>query len=167
MADFTSDTGFENRTCTAPDGLKIHVRLYGTAREGVLPALCLPGLTRNAADFHHLALALSQDRQVICVTFRGRGLSDYDPDPSHYAVPVEAGDTLAVLSQLDVHRAIFIGTSRGGIVTMALSSVAPDMIAGVVLNDIGPVLEIGALSASRTMSARSRRLLIGQPPSLP
>ena len=141
MADFTQDTGFENRHFAAPDGLNIHVRLYGTAREGVLPTLCLPGLTRNAADFHHLALVLSQDRQVICITFRGRGLSDHDPDPSHYAVPVEAGDVLAVLAQLGVQRAIFIGTSRGGIVTMGISTVAPDLIAGVVLNDIGPVLE--------------------------
>ena len=60
-------------------------------------------------------------------------------------MPVELADLLAVLAAAGIERAIFIGTSRGGILTMALSAAKPAVIAGAVLNDIGPVLDMAGL----------------------
>jgi pimeloyl-ACP methyl ester carboxylesterase len=130
---------------TAQDGLKLHVRVYGSSASTALPVVCLPGLTRTGADFHPLASALARDaerpRHVLALDYRGRGLSDYDSNPDNYSLPVELADVLSVLTALAIGKAVFVGTSRGGLLTMLLGSARPDALAGVVLNDIGPVLE--------------------------
>jgi pimeloyl-ACP methyl ester carboxylesterase len=135
-----------SRFITAADGLKLHVRDYGQQGDGTLPVVCLPGLTRTAEDFETLAGALSADgRRVIAIDYRGRGRSDYDADPAKYSLPVELGDVIAITTALQCEPAVFVGTSRGGILTMLLASVRPAAIAGAVLNDIGPVLEPAGL----------------------
>lgn len=143
-----SDT-FDSRYITAPDGLRLYVRDYGDRRSARLPVLCLAGLSRNSADFDAVATALASDpdapRRVVALDCRGRGRSDYDPDPEHYAIPVERDDVIAVMTALDIAPAILIGTSRGGLITMDLATKAPDLIAGAILNDVGPAVEIAGL----------------------
>lgn len=123
--------------------------MIGPETGTALPVLCLPGLTRTAEDFDDIARALATDpkmpRRVLAIDYRGRGLSDYDPDPAKYAVPVEMGDVLALAAAAGINRAILLGTSRGGIISMALAAAKKDLLAGVILNDIGPALEIGGL----------------------
>jgi len=144
----TDEIGFTSRFVSAPDGLRLHVRIYG-ARGRVLPIVCLPGLTRNGADFHQLATALTRDaaqpRLVITIDSRGRGSSEHDPNPENYSFPIELADVIAVISALEIGPAIFLGTSRGGILAMLLGAARPAAIAGVILNDIGPVIEAKGL----------------------
>jgi len=134
---------------SAPDGLRLHVREYGPHTGSLRPVVCLPGLSRTTEDFHELATALSSSatspRRVLALDYRGRGLSDYDPNPAHYTVSVELADVMAVLVARGCAPAVFIGTSRGGILTMLLAASRPTAIAGVVLNDIGPVIETKGL----------------------
>jgi len=130
---------------SASDGLQLHVRVYGEEKDGRLPVVCLPGLSRNGGDFHALAEALSTSRRVLCVDLRGRGLSEYDRNPANYSLPVELGDVVTVLTEFSAEPAIFIGTSRGGILAMLLAAFRPGAIAGAVLNDIGPVIENAGL----------------------
>jgi pimeloyl-ACP methyl ester carboxylesterase len=132
---------------TAQDGLRLHARAYGARASSALPIVCLPGLARTAADFADLALVLSSDRGrlVLALDYRGRGKSDYDRNPANYNLQVELADLLAVLTALGIGRAAFIGTSRGGILTMLLAVARPTAIAGCVLNDIGPVIELKGL----------------------
>jgi pimeloyl-ACP methyl ester carboxylesterase len=139
----------ESRFVTAPDGLKLHVRDYGHRLGAHLPAVCLPGLSRTGEDFDILATALAGDaaapRRVLALDYRGRGLSAWDPEPKNYTVATELDDVLAVLTALEAAPAIIIGTSRGGLIAMALAARQPGAIAGVVLNDIGPVIEAQGL----------------------
>jgi pimeloyl-ACP methyl ester carboxylesterase len=147
--NFEFDKGFATHIIKSVDGLNLHAREYGKeygAGDNKLPIVCLAGLTRNSIDFHTLAMrCANQGRRVIALDSRGRGKSDYDPDWQHYNLAVELNDTLTVLAALNVTKAIFIGTSRGGMMTMLLASFKPQMIAGAVLNDIGPVLEVEGL----------------------
>jgi pimeloyl-ACP methyl ester carboxylesterase len=134
---------------TAPDGLKLHVRAFGSQSTRRLPVVCLPGLARTSADFEPLAGALATDaahpRYVLALDYRGRGLSGYDRDPNNYSLIVELADVLAVLTAFEIDKAVFVGTSRGGLLAMLMGSARPTVIAGVVLNDIGPVIETRGL----------------------
>ncbi len=130
---------------TAPDGLRLHARCHGRRSAPLLPVVCLPGLARTAEDFDALATALASRpghaHRVIALDYRGRGLSDYDRDPANYSYQTELADVLAALTALDALPAVFVGTSRGGILTMLLAAMRPTAIAGAVLNDIGPVID--------------------------
>ncbi|MGL4636095.1 MAG: alpha/beta fold hydrolase [Beijerinckiaceae bacterium] len=130
---------------TSQDGLKLHARLYGAEHTNRLPVVCLAGLTRSSADFHEIAVSLAthrtRPRQVLSLDYRGRGRSDYDSNHANYDIPVELQDVQDVLTAAGIHEAIFIGTSRGGLIAMAMSAVRPGCIKGVVLNDIGPVID--------------------------
>ncbi len=86
-----------------------------------------------------------QPRRVVSIDYRGRGWSDYDPDPAEYTVPMEMGDVLAIAASLGISRAIVLGTSRGGLISMALAATQPQLLAGVIMNDIGPALEMEGL----------------------
>jgi len=148
-AEAAEDTGFTSLFVTAQDGLRLHVRRYGEGAARRLPIVCLPGLTRNGSDFHELAVSLTRDsaepRLVVTIDSRGRGRSDHDRNPENYSFPVELADVLAVVTALDIGRAIFLGTSRGGILAMLLGAARPGALAGVILNDIGPVLDAKGL----------------------
>ncbi len=145
----TETPAFNSLFISARDGLKLHVRDYGKTKGDALPAVCLPGLARTSADFHELALSLCTDarrpRRVIALDYRGRGQSGYDSTWTNYDIKVELDDVLQVLAATGIHEAVFIGTSRGGLITMAMAPVRPAAIKGVVLNDIGPVLDAQGL----------------------
>jgi pimeloyl-ACP methyl ester carboxylesterase len=146
--------GCTSQFITSHDGLKLHVGAYGARTATALPVVCLPGLARTGADFGTLAAALAGDpqrpRYVVAMDYRGRGRSDYDRNPLNYNFANELADVLTVLTALDIGPAAIVGTSRGGILAMLLASARPTAIAGVVLNDIGPVIDVQGLARIKT-----------------
>ncbi len=122
------------------DGLRLHYRDY--AGRADRPAiLCLHGLTRNARDWHDVAMRLAGEWRLIVPEMRGRGESAYARDPMTYVPLVYMQDVEALLNQLDLPRVVAFGTSLGGILTMLLAATDRDRIAAALLNDIGPELD--------------------------
>ncbi len=138
---------FTHQFWHSADGLTLHFRDYpGESREAA-PVVCLHGLTRNARDFDSLAqhICATHGRRVLVPEMRGRGRSAYASDPASYTVPTYIGDLLAMLAQERIERFVAIGTSMGGLIIMGLAALQPERIAGVVLNDVGPVVEPAGL----------------------
>lgn len=130
------------------DGLRLHYRDYaGDAARP--PILCIPGLTRNARDFEGVAERLAGRHRVICVELRGRGDSAYAKDAMSYVPLTYAQDLERLIGELKLDRLIAIGTSLGGIVSMLLAAANGQRFAGVVLNDVGPVIEPAGLARIR------------------
>ncbi len=130
---------------TSRDGLRLYGRHYQAAPSQRRPVLCLPGLTRNARDFHALAVHLSSaskaPRDVFAIDYRGRGRSDWDADWRNYALEVELFDLMDFMTLAGLHDAAIIGSSRGGLLAMILGLYRPTSIGLAILNDIGPVVE--------------------------
>ncbi|MBN9529362.1 MAG: alpha/beta hydrolase [Alphaproteobacteria bacterium] len=131
---------YVERVVHAEDDVALAYRVYGADRTERTPLLCLTGLTRNARDFDPIGRRHGAERRVLCLDWRGRGKSGYDPNYQNYAPPTYVRDVMALLAAENVHRVVILGTSLGGLVAMGLAAAVPALIAGIVLNDIGPVV---------------------------
>lgn len=139
---------FEERIIETVDGLTLYARDYAPLLpETGLPVICLHGLTRNSRDFEVVAPRIAAlGRRVIAADMRGRGKSANDPDPAHYVPAVYAQDVLKLMEALAIPRAVFIGTSMGGLITLVVAALAPERVAASVLNDVGPKISVEGLS---------------------
>jgi pimeloyl-ACP methyl ester carboxylesterase len=146
---------------TSDDGLRLYARDYasstGPAR---LPVICIHGLTRNSSDFDELApLIAALSRRVLAVDVRGRGHSQRDPNPDNYNPVVYANDVARLMRELGIARAVFVGTSMGGLITMTVASQHLDLVAAAIINDIGPVLSEKGLA--RIAGYTGKRVALG------
>lgn len=134
-----------DRFIVSHDGLRLHARDYGDPLSSWTPVMCLPGLTRSHRDFHDLAHHLSghrhRPRRVVCPNYRGRARSQWDDNVENYNPFIEMGDVYTVMAALGIPRAVIVGASRGGIIGMFMATDRPGCVAGLVLVDIGPVIE--------------------------
>ncbi len=154
-----SEAAFSDKYWESADGLRLHYRDYpgrSAKNDRRPPIVCLPGLTRNARDFEQLAAALAGEWRVICAEFRGRGESDYAKDSATYNPLQYAADIAALAEQAGIAKFVAIGTSLGGIVTMLLAATRPGLIAGAVINDIGPAIEPEGMARIRGYIGQGR-----------
>lgn len=141
---------------TSDDGLRLHYRDYPAAsRARQLPILCIPGLTRNARDFAPVADRLSGKRRIIVAELRGRGESEKAKDPLTYVPARYLEDLAALIEQAALGRFILFGTSLGGLLSMLITVRMRAMVAGVLLNDIGPAIDPAGLARIRSYVSRT------------
>ena len=129
----------------SPQGL--HRMAYWSWGDAANPRVlvCVHGLTRQGRDFDALARRLSDRYRVICPDVVGRGESDWLKDPAGYGLPQYVADMVVLLARLNVDQVDWVGTSMGGLIGLALASLPGSPVRRLVLNDVGPSLEIAAL----------------------
>jgi pimeloyl-ACP methyl ester carboxylesterase len=131
---------YEDLFYQSEDGLTLYARDYPAPASGAQCVLLMHGLSRNSRDFEALAERLSKRYRVLVAEQRGRGKSDWDADPTRYAIPQYVRDMFALLKAANVSRVATVGTSMGGLMAMVMNSAMPGVFSHVVLNDIGPEL---------------------------
>jgi pimeloyl-ACP methyl ester carboxylesterase len=137
------------------DGLRLFSRVYAGPGGAAPVVLCLHGLMRNGRDFEDLAPHLAARYRVIVPDVRGRGLSARDPNFNNYQIPVYLSDLLLLCAGLGVSRASIVGTSMGGLMAMVLAATQPQLIAGIVLNDVGAEVDPQGLERIRGYAGKS------------
>ncbi len=107
--------------------------------------VCVHGLSRQGRDFDTLARAVSHHYRVVCPDVVGRGQSDWLADPMGYQIPAYVADMVTLLARLNAQTVHWVGTSMGGLIGMGLASLANSPVRRLVLNDVGPVIQLVAL----------------------
>ena len=111
--------------------------------------VCAHGLSRQGRDFDALAKALQPRCRVVAFDVVGRGHSDRLADPMGYQLPTYVADAVALLGELRRQqpdaRIDWVGTSMGGLIGMAVAAQPALSIGRLVLNDVGPIIQLEAL----------------------
>lgn len=140
---------------TSADGLSLYAKSYGP-ESARLTVLCLHGLTRNHQDFEPMIAALPAHYRFIAVDVRGRGKSAHDPQPDNYDPRIYAKDMGGLLDKLGLSRVALIGTSMGGLISILMIRTMKERVAGIVLNDVGPVVEKDGIARIASYAGKVR-----------
>jgi pimeloyl-ACP methyl ester carboxylesterase len=120
-------------------GRRLSALVWG---EGDPELVLLHGGSQNAHTWDTVALAL-RPRPLVAIDLPGHGHSD-GPGPRQRAArsPRAAADDVAVAVRSPAPRAAgVVGTSYGGMTTIALAAAAPELVRRVVLVDVLPGLD--------------------------
>jgi len=118
------------------DGVAIH---YDVRGDGDGTAVLLShGFCATSRMFESTVAALSTSRRCLAWDVRGHGRSDYPNDPGEYSIDLTVGDMVAILDTEGVDRAILLGHSMGGYLSLELQRTHPERVAALVLVGTGP-----------------------------
>ncbi len=132
-------------------GLELH--LLEWSREGV-PLVLLHGLGNEAHLWDDFVPSVAPHYRVLALDLRGHGDSDWDPE-ARYDAQSMTDDIEAMLDALAIDRFVLLGFSMGGRVAMTFAGRHPERLAGLVIADIGPEVDVrGVLRISGEMAAR-------------
>jgi pimeloyl-ACP methyl ester carboxylesterase len=137
------------------EGLELFARVYPAPGAAAPTVVCLHGLMRTGRDFEDLAAQLAARYRIIVPDVRGRGLSARDPNFNNYRIPVYLADLMRMLAGLAAARVAIVGTSMGGLMAMVLAAMEPRMVAGIVLNDVGPEVDPVGLERIRGYAGKA------------
>ncbi len=118
------------------DGVRIYYESIGAG-----PSLVLAhGFTMSTTDWHELGYvnAFKNDYQMVLIDSRGHGQSDGPHDGESHGITRKVGDTLAVLDELGIERAHFLGFSMGGWLGFGMLGYAPERLLTMMIGGMQP-----------------------------
>jgi len=118
-------------------GVNIYYETYGKGS----PIVFLHPFSTNGYIWYFQTFTFARTNQCVVIDERGHGRSD--KPQQGYAIKEMAADVVAVLDELKINKAIFVGNSIGGMITMQTNLDAPDRVAGNVIVSSGTNLAAG------------------------
>ncbi len=100
--------------------------------------VCCGGVANSAMRFNYLASDLKRWFRVVCVDWLGRGMSGWMANESDYSLPTYVEQMRQLIEHLNVGPVYLLGSSLGGSVGIELAARHPELVRGLILNDIGP-----------------------------
>jgi len=116
-------------------GMRLHFLDWGGA--GKQPMILLHGIGRVAHTFDHVAPHFVSKYHVLAVDMRGHGDSGWDPKGA-YLVEDYVKDIEGLAMQLGLRNIVLWGNSTGGRVAQVFAGMHPELVAGVIAEDVGP-----------------------------
>jgi pimeloyl-ACP methyl ester carboxylesterase len=118
-----------------PDANSQRVRIHYEVDGAGVPLVLLHGLSASREWWHELgyAQALKGTHQLILIDARGHGASDKPHTPDAYALASDVADVVAVLDDLGVAKAHFLGYSMGGRIGFGIAKFAPERFHSLIL----------------------------------
>ena len=113
------------------------VRIYYEV-EGKGPPLVLMYPLLGNLDFWRqfgFVESLRNDYRLILIDTRGHGASDKPHDPQAYDLPILVGDVVAVLDDLNIEKAHYLGYSMGGFIGYGVARYAPERFHSLMIGD--------------------------------
>jgi len=131
------------------DGTRLGYEIYGG---GEPTLLLLPTWTIVHTRFWKMQIPyLARHYRVITYDGPGNGRSDRILDPERYTSDAYAADALAVLDECHAESAVVAGLSLGAQYGVALATMAPERVSGLIM--IGPALPLTPQSHERSSIA--------------
>lgn len=116
------------------DGVGIAYEVRGEGR----PVVLLHGFPDSGRLWRHQVAALADAGfQVVVPDLRGYGRSDKPEAVEAYALPLLAGDVMAILAELGIARAHVVGHDWGAALAWGLGSLAPSSVDHLVVLSVG------------------------------
>jgi len=142
---------------TGADDIGLHLLDWGG--EGV-PLLLLHGFGNESHIWDDFAPAVAPHYHTLAMDHRGHGDSDWDPK-ARYAHEHMVADVEAVTAALGIDRLVVIGHSLGGRIATLFADRNPERMAGLVLVDIGPDLDLRGVTRIRLEVESEQRPVFG------
>ena len=121
---------------------QVHYLEWGHARQPAV--VCLHGGGQTAYMFEELGRALAGRFHVLAWDFADHGDSDpFDGEAAEnpFDRHALATDAPPLCAEFGIERAVFVGASMGGIVSVTVAARRPDLVGAVVLLDVGHRME--------------------------
>ena len=119
------------------EGGDLHALTWGGGDDTII---AIHGISASAVSIQPLADRLASRFRIVAPDLRGRGRSAALPGP--FGMAAHAADMVALLDHLGLERAVILGESMGGYVTVQLAVSHPERVERIVLVDGGLPLPV-------------------------
>lgn len=110
----------------------LHHRLTGAPSDGPV-VVFINSLGTDFRIWDETVARLAGECATLVYDKRGHGLSDLGDAPP--SIAAHAADLAALLDHLAIERAIICGLSIGGLITLQLYAIRPDLVQAMILSD--------------------------------